>query len=503
MIGARATFLTLILTFSPLAWPVGVRADDGVMPPLREPPSVASPIILEELPEKGPAALDLLALEPAAERLAAGEDLDELVEQLRRRLQESQSRDVLPLDRLAGDLEQARLDVERLAELLLRKEISALRQAAEQASTEAQMALLGDSLEAAEARLARIEQERERMERLATESAARVQDLAASLLEADDDRQRLEQSLAGTRATAEERRRELAAANQRIAEIDQEIAQIMAASAERAERYEAEVAAARSSVQELEAALRAREAEAARELAAREAEIDRLAGRQVRLREVLVRALEEFDSVAAPTTSAYERELLRRAEAASQARVTVLDNLGFRRDAQGNLLPPEIDAAEAGGTRGSPPFGGIEPAAGPTCIDETMRVDRPYLDADTAAGWQHFLLASVHFGDAGTAPDDEEIAAIIDCLAELAADRTFYLKLVGHTDSRGAASLNQALSLQRAQAVRDLLAEQVDIQPWRLLTQGRGPSFPIADNATAAGQALNRRVEVFAVKTAS
>lgn len=499
MISMRVIVVALSLLLGTAAV---VRGDDGTVPGDGAPALAKSPIILDETVEKGPPAVDT-GVDAATDTIEVEDDLGSLVEALRERLRESQSRAELPLDRLTKDLEQARLDVERLAELLLRKEISALRQAAEQASTEEQMAALSVDLEAAEARLARIEEERDRMERLAAESASRVQELAASLIEADDERQRLEQSLVGTRAAAEARRRELAAANQRIAEIDQEIASIMAANEQQTRQYEAEVAAARQNIREVEAALRAREAEAEQELAVREAEIARLSERQGRLRDVLVRALEEFDAVAAPRASAYQEEMLRRAEAANEGRVAVLDNLGFRRDAQGNLVPPEIDAAEIAPALAPEAFAGIEPAAGPSCIDPTKRVDRPYLAEDAAEGWEHYLLAVLHFGDAGTAPDDEEIAKIIDCLQELVPDQTFYLKLVGHTDSRGAASLNQALSLERAQAVRDLLTERVDIQRWRLLTQGRGLDFPIADNDTAEGQALNRRVEVIAVKTAS
>lgn len=68
--------------------------------------------------------------------------------------------------------------------------------------------------------------------------------------------------------------------------------------------------------------------------------------------------------------------------------------------------------------------------------------------------------------------------------------------IVGHTDSSGRAATNQALSLRRAENTRDaLIARQV--APERLSVRGVGPDEPIADNRTAQGRAMNRRVEIF------
>ena len=66
---------------------------------------------------------------------------------------------------------------------------------------------------------------------------------------------------------------------------------------------------------------------------------------------------------------------------------------------------------------------------------------------------------------------------------------------VGHTDSVGSEDYNNRLSLARAESVKDYLVSQgVDIK--RVRAVGRGESQPIADNATRAGRALNRRVDV-------
>lgn len=64
----------------------------------------------------------------------------------------------------------------------------------------------------------------------------------------------------------------------------------------------------------------------------------------------------------------------------------------------------------------------------------------------------------------------------------------------GHTDSVGSDAYNQNLSERRAKAVREaLIGEGVDSS--RVNAVGHGEARPIADNATDAGRAMNRRVE--------
>ncbi|WP_105200343.1 MULTISPECIES: OmpA family protein [unclassified Pseudoalteromonas] len=70
-----------------------------------------------------------------------------------------------------------------------------------------------------------------------------------------------------------------------------------------------------------------------------------------------------------------------------------------------------------------------------------------------------------------------------------------YLSVQGHTDSTGRSEYNQNLSEQRALSVKNYLVNS-QILAARISTQGYGESRPIADNSTANGRALNRRVEI-------
>ena len=65
----------------------------------------------------------------------------------------------------------------------------------------------------------------------------------------------------------------------------------------------------------------------------------------------------------------------------------------------------------------------------------------------------------------------------------------------GYTDSVGSASYNQGLSERRAESVRRALI-RAGVEPTRIVAQGYGKEYPVADNSSDSGRAQNRRVEV-------
>jgi OOP family OmpA-OmpF porin len=82
-------------------------------------------------------------------------------------------------------------------------------------------------------------------------------------------------------------------------------------------------------------------------------------------------------------------------------------------------------------------------------------------------------------------------------LDAVAADLKKYSRLKvevqGHTDSMGADAYNLRLSQQRSESVRAYLVAQ-GVSEAQLVAKGYGETTPVADNATAAGRAENRRV---------
>ena len=72
----------------------------------------------------------------------------------------------------------------------------------------------------------------------------------------------------------------------------------------------------------------------------------------------------------------------------------------------------------------------------------------------------------------------------------------FVFVLAGHTDNVGDQRSNYALARLRAQNAADYLTSAKKIDPSRLATVSYGETAPVADNATEAGRAKNRRVEI-------
>lgn len=83
----------------------------------------------------------------------------------------------------------------------------------------------------------------------------------------------------------------------------------------------------------------------------------------------------------------------------------------------------------------------------------------------------------------------------LDKLADsLNAQTDFNVEIAGHTDSSGSAEYNESLSDKRANSVREYLIEK-GVAAERLTSRGYGEVDPVASNETAAGRAMNRRVE--------
>lgn len=99
--------------------------------------------------------------------------------------------------------------------------------------------------------------------------------------------------------------------------------------------------------------------------------------------------------------------------------------------------------------------------------------------------------------DTGRYDIKSNFAPVLNRFAEgLRNTPNYTVDIIGHTDNTGTDAINDPLSVNRANATRSYLVNR-DANGARIYTEGRGSREPIASNATAAGRAQNRRVEIY------
>jgi outer membrane protein OmpA-like peptidoglycan-associated protein len=97
--------------------------------------------------------------------------------------------------------------------------------------------------------------------------------------------------------------------------------------------------------------------------------------------------------------------------------------------------------------------------------------------------------------DVGRSAIKQPMRPVLDQFAQ-GLDPNMRVTIVGHTDSTGSDAINNPLSVDRAESVRDYLVAR-GVAVTRIEVSGRGAREPVADNNTDAGRAQNRRVEIF------
>ncbi|WP_148242109.1 OmpA family protein [Enterobacter asburiae] len=112
-------------------------------------------------------------------------------------------------------------------------------------------------------------------------------------------------------------------------------------------------------------------------------------------------------------------------------------------------------------------------------------------------------LDSMSLFDSGkSALKDGSTKILVNALVGIKARPGWLIVVSGHTDNTGSVQLNQTLSLQRAEAVRNWMRDTGDVPESCFAVQGYGDSRPIASNDTPDGRAHNRRVEISLVPQA-
>jgi OOP family OmpA-OmpF porin len=135
-------------------------------------------------------------------------------------------------------------------------------------------------------------------------------------------------------------------------------------------------------------------------------------------------------------------------------------------------------------------------------IAELGAIENKMVDADAMAkGLREvgrIALYGIYF-DTDKAVIRPESRPTLEQIAKLLASQVaLNVFIVGHTDSQGPYAYNLDLSRRRAEAIAAELVKTYHIGAPRLLTAGVAHLAPVGSNASEAGRALNRRVELVA-----
>lgn len=87
--------------------------------------------------------------------------------------------------------------------------------------------------------------------------------------------------------------------------------------------------------------------------------------------------------------------------------------------------------------------------------------------------------------------------ALSDFAKILNENKDMDVAIMGHTDNTGTLEVNQRISMERAKSVAEFLKAQKVTDTQIKEIAGKDFSMPVADNSSAEGRALNRRVEIY------
>ncbi len=116
---------------------------------------------------------------------------------------------------------------------------------------------------------------------------------------------------------------------------------------------------------------------------------------------------------------------------------------------------------------------------------------------DARGCWTYAAVVLFDFDSAEVKP--EAYPMLQEAVLIMKKNPDLKVEVGGHTDSTGTAAYNMALSVKRAEAIKDHFVN-IGIDTNRLTTKGFGLTSPAASNETKEGRAKNRRVELTPVK---
>ena len=124
------------------------------------------------------------------------------------------------------------------------------------------------------------------------------------------------------------------------------------------------------------------------------------------------------------------------------------------------------------------------------------------VEVDFNAEYVRISLSGAILFESGSAEFVSDARPVLDKISKILDnyDKNV-IEVEGHTDnvpivSPGKYEDNDVLSMYRALNVADYIRDVSSLNPAHIKSSGRGEYMPVADNSTAEGRALNRRVEI-------
>jgi outer membrane protein OmpA-like peptidoglycan-associated protein len=115
---------------------------------------------------------------------------------------------------------------------------------------------------------------------------------------------------------------------------------------------------------------------------------------------------------------------------------------------------------------------------------------------DTNTDVTFALQAEVLFAKDSAKLSDQAKSRIDAIAQEIKKQRATQVRVFGFTDNLGSHEHGVVLSKQRANAVQDVLSQELNDPNVTFDVRGYAEDYPIADNSTEDGRKKNRRVEV-------
>jgi len=115
------------------------------------------------------------------------------------------------------------------------------------------------------------------------------------------------------------------------------------------------------------------------------------------------------------------------------------------------------------------------------------------------SSYDNWILVGVNYDFNSTKLAPESYPILFHAVQVLLQNPSMRVEIQGHTDNIGSDKYNKKISEDRANTVKNYLVSK-GVDPNRLEVVGYGESNPLADNKTAEGRALNRRIEFKVLK---